>query len=308
MPQRRHAGSGWDARTRRDSMTTDPKPASGSAGQRVLMVGGAMRSGTTVIHRALCTAANSNPYISESWFLHDIMNLYKWNLSRYEVRSADQFGSVNNFNELIRFNVQQYLTIVSARYQDPEVLILKHPELTRHFPELAAMFPAMLFLAIVRDPRDVIASIREAADKHVRDGIVSPVSRLGSIEDLCGHYLSYYDRLLRLAARLGKRLRFVRYEDVMREPHKTIAAIGAFAGADYDPEAAKSFSEEHAASSNFNKELRLKDPLSGAFWSDLYTKDLSPERIGRFGERLSADEVAQIQSLLANIGARFNYW
>jgi hypothetical protein len=288
-------------------MTTEQKPAAVAA-QRVLMVGGAMRSGTTVIHRALCTASNSNPYISESWFLHDIMNLYKWNLSRYEVRSADQFGSVNNFNELIRYNVQQYLTIVSARYQDPEVLVLKHPELTRHFPELAAMFPAMLFLAIIRDPRDVIASIREAADKHVRDGISSPVSRLESIADLCSHYLSYYDRLLHFAGRIGKRLRFVRYEDVMREPKQTIAAIGSFAGANYDLEEAQTFSEEHAASSNFNKELRLKDPLSGAFWSDLYTKDLSPERIGRFGERLTPEEVEQIQSLLAKVGARFNYW
>jgi len=289
-------------------MATDPKPAGASSPQRILMVGGAMRSGTTVIHRALCTASNSNPYISESWFLHDIMNLYKWNLARYEVRSADQFGSVNNFNELIRYNVQQYLTIVSARYQDPEVLILKHPELTRHFPELAAMFPAMLFLAIIRDPRDVIASIREAASKHVRDGISSPVSRLESIDDLCGHYLSYYDRLLRMGGRLGKRLSFVKYEDVMREPKKTIAAIGAFAGAAYDLEEAQSFTPDHAASSNFNKELRLKDPLSGAFWSDLYTKDLSPERIGRFGERLDPQEVAQIEARLAPVGARFNYW
>ena len=289
-------------------MVTEQRTRQVSSGQRILMVGGAMRSGTTVIHRALCTARNSNPYISESWFLHDILNLYKWNLSRYEVRSADQFGAVKNFHELIRFNVQYYLTMVSARYEDPDVLILKHPELTRHFPELAGMFPAMRFLAIVRDPRDVIASIKEAVGKHVRDGVVSPVSRLEGIEDLCGHYLSYYDRLLRLAGNLGDRLRFVRYEDVMREPKQAIAGIGAFCGADYDLDAARSFSDQHAASSNFNKELRLKDPLSGAFWSDLYTKDLSPERIGRFSEMLKPGDITEIQSRLAHIGQRFEYW
>jgi hypothetical protein len=275
--------------------------------QRILLIGGAMRSGTTVIHRALCTARNSNPYISESWFLHDIMHLYSWNLSRYEVRCADQFGSEKNFSELIRMNIEYYLRILSARYQDPEVLVLKHPELTRHFATLAEMFPEMLFLAIVRDPRDVIASIKESRDTHLREGVVSPVSRLTTMTEMCRYYLNYYSRLID-APSLKDRLMFVRYEDVMRDPAASIGRIGQFCGADYDPEKAVAFNEEHAASKNFDKELRLKDNLSGAFWSDLYTKDLSPERIGRYASTLDPDEVKEIEGHLRPFANHFGYW
>lgn len=276
--------------------------------QQILLVGGAMRSGTTVIHRALCTARNSNPYISESWFLHDLLNLYKWNLSRYEVRHADQFGDVRNFSELIKFNFQYYVNIVSAKYGDPEVLILKHPELTRHFIEIGAMFPQIRFLAIVRDPRDVIASMKDVAAKHRKDGVVSPQSRLTRIEDYCRQYASYYDRLLRQPERLGRRLSFLRYEDAMRDPRQAIQGAGAVAGAVYVADEISQFSEEHATSANFRKDVRLKDSLSGAFWSDLYTQDLSSEQIGRHTKSLDAAEIADIERLLAPIGRRFEYW
>ena len=288
-------------------MASQDQQAKAGAGQRILLIGGAMRSGTTVIHRTLCTAQNSNPYISESWFLHDILNLYKWNLSRYEVRSADQFGAERNFSELIKINMQYYFRMVSTRYQDPEVLIFKHPELTRHFPEIGRMFPEMLFLAIIRDPRDVIASIQEARDKHLESGVTSPVTHLQRIEDLCRHYASYY-AALRSSSHLRGRLRFVRYEDVMQDPKRTIAGIGEFCGAEYDLDAAQTFNEDHAASTNFNKEVRLRDPISGAFWSDMYTKDLSSERIGRFADSLTTDEIEEIQTRLRGFGKRFHYW
>lgn len=275
---------------------------------RILLVGGAMRSGTTVIHRALCTARNSNPYISESWFLHDLMNLYRWNLTRYEVRHADQFGDVRNFVNLIKLNFQYYIDAVSTKYENPEILILKHPELTRHFAEIGRMFPDIRFLVIVRDPRDVISSMKDVAAKHQRDGIVSPQSRLMDTEGYCRQYASYYGGILRQAQQMGSRLDFVRYEDVMRDRQCLTAKAAALVGAVYDPGEVGRFSEQHAASNNFKKELRLKDPLSGAFWSDLYTKDFSTDQIGRYSKSLDEAEVGEIERLLRPIGTRFRYW
>lgn len=286
---------------------SEPLPSSQKQ-QQILLVGGAMRSGTTVIHRALCTATNSNPYISESWFLHDLMNLYRWNLSRYEVRHADQFGNVRNFRELIRFNFQYYLNMVSARYADPDVLILKHPELTRHFIEIAAMFPGMKFLAIVRDPRDVIASMKDVTVKHRESGIVSPQSQVTTVEGYCRQYASYYERILQAPKWLNERLTYVRYEDAMKNPRALATSVSDFVGASYMPEEVGRFTEQHAESANFRKELRLKDSLSGAFWSDLYIKDFSTEQIGRYLEKLDKDEIALIERFLRPIGERFQYW
>lgn len=278
------------------------------AGQRVLMIGGAMRSGTTVIHRALCTAVNSNPYVSESWFLRDLLAMYGFRLARFEIMGADQFRSRDDYVSLIADDVERYLRLVSARHSDPEVLILKHPELIRYFAELARLSPRMLFLAIVRDPRDVVASMKAVRARNERDRSPGPLAGMRSLESLCHFYASHYAGILDSADSLEGRLRIIRYEDAMRRPEEVIAAVGAFCGARYDLAAASEFQAAHAQSPTFDKAQRMQDPFARAFWSDLYTEKLSEERIGTYAQQLSPAEIAEIEHRLAAIGTRFGYW
>ncbi len=274
----------------------------------VLLIGGAMRSGTTVIHRALCSAENSNPYISESWFLSDIMRLYNWNLTRYEVRHADQFGNVRNFRELIWLNIRQYLSLVSVKYNDPEILILKHPELTYYFHELSQQFLNFKFVVIVRDPRDVIASVMEVADRHKKNKIISPQTELIDIKNHCDNYIAYYVNVLKNIDHFRNNLIFVKYEDFMNDPNQELQRISKFTGARYDINRAVEFLPEHAEAPNFNKSEREKDPFSGAFWSDAYTQPLSTHRIGRHKEILTKEQIEEIERRLDLFGNRFNYW
>jgi len=276
--------------------------------QTVMLVGGAMRSGTTVIHRALCTAMNSNPYLSESWFLHDLFNLFEWNMQRFEVRHQDQFGHPQQFAELIKLNLRYYVEMVSAKYSEPEVLIFKHPELTRHFGAIRQIAPEMRFLVIVRDPRDVIASIKRVNVRHQQTGTWSPHGSFKTMTEFCRFYSSYYDHVITKRASFGDKLLFVRFEDVVNNPIQTFARISAFSGALYKGDEMTRFTEDHAAAKNFKKEIRLKDPLSGPYWSDLYTKNLSPESIGTYQQTLKASEVKEIQTLLKGIGSSFAYW
>jgi hypothetical protein len=266
-----------------------------------------MRSGTTAIHRALCTARNSNPYVNEAWFLRNLMALYRMSIPRYDFHLADQFGELSNYQELMRLNVEYYLGMISARYGHPDVLILKHPELIQSVRELALLVPGFHFLAIVRDPRDVIASMKRIRERQAADGVTSLVTKFRGIAAMCAHFSRQYEGALGLAGE-GLPLRIVRYEDVMRDPKTEIAAIGAFCGAEYDLEAIPAYARERAAGSSLDRDFRLKDRLSRAYWSDLYAKDLSPERIGRFAETLSAGEIAEIESRLGEFGRRFGYW
>ncbi len=276
--------------------------------QTILIVGGAMRSGTTVIHRALCTASNSNPYISESWFLHDLFNLFHWNMQRFEVRHQDQFGEPKELARLIRLNLDYYVQMVSTRYGNPEVIILKHPELTHHFRTIKQLAPEIKFLVIVRDPRDVIASIKNVNARHRENGTWSPHGTLTTTEQFCDFYASYYNSVFAQRADYGSSLMFVRYEDVVSKPVETFAHISAFSGATYAGDAMTKFTDEHAQAKNFTKDLRLKDPLSGAYWSEMYTKDLSTESIGKYVQSLDAKEVEEIQSRLSGFGKSFHYW
>jgi hypothetical protein len=280
------------------------KPAT----QRVMMIGGAMRSGTTVIHRALCAARNSNPFVSESWFLRDLLAMYRFRLPRFDAMGEDQLGPVESYSRLIADGIAGYLRTVSARHGDPEVLILKHPELIRNFVDLAHLSPQMLFLAVVRDPRDVVASMKRVRDSHARDGVPGPLAAARTTAALCDVYGSHYALLLDSAQGLGGRLMIVRYEDFVSAPKESVAAIGAFCGARYDLDEVAEFSAADAANATFDKGGRSQDPFSRAFWSDLYTKPLSDERVGRFAETLTASEVGEIEGRLAFVGRRFGYW
>jgi len=267
-----------------------------------------MRSGTTVIHRALCAARNSNPYISESWFLSDLFNLYTWNMTRFDVRHKDQFGDPSKLTEVIYLNLQYYLDMISAKYENPELLILKHPELTPHFLEMKKLLPQAKFLVIVRDPRDVIASIMDVNIKHQADNIKSPHSHFKTMREYCGFYAGYYQLVLGQRQAFGKDLMFVRYEDIVTEPAKSFERIGKFSGAIYEGDEMKRFDPAQSESLNLEREVRLKDKFSGAFWSDLYTKDLSPTSIGKHKKSLSATETQEIEKILGQIGRMFEYW
>jgi len=275
---------------------------------QVLLIGGAMRSGTTVIHRVLCTGENTNPYISESWFLADIMRLYNWNLTRYEVRHSDQFGDVKNFREVTWSNIRQYLSLVSAKYNDPELLVLKHPELTYYFPELAKNFSNFKFVVIVRDPRDVIASMLRVAKRHKESRLITPQTEIVEIKDFCRNYAAYYESVFKNMHVFKNKLMFVKYEDFVSNTKEQLALISKFSGAKYDADKAAEFQPEHAQALNFNREERLKDKFSGAFWSEQYTESLTSEKIGSYEKDLNPDQIKEIETRLQGIGQKFGYW
>lgn len=278
------------------------------AQQQIVLIGGAKRSGTTVIHRALCSGENTNPYISESWFLSDIMRLYHWNLTRYEIRHADQFGDVQNFRELILQNIRHYMTLVSVKYGDPEVLMLKHPELTYHFAELSQHFPAFKFIVIVRDPRDVIASIKRVANRHNEDGVISPQTVLDTTAKLCSNYARYYANLGANIKSLENRILYLKYEDFVRNPNEQLIRITRFCGARYVAKKAVDFLPEHGEAPNFDKAKRTEDAFSGAFWSDMHTQPLSDSKVSSFRNDLSESDITEIEARLKPFGAKFGYW
>ncbi|MFY9809970.1 sulfotransferase family protein [Aquabacterium sp.] len=274
--------------------------------RQVVLIGGAMRSGTTVIHRALCTGENTNPYISESWFLLDVMRMYKWNLTRYDVRNADQFGSMENFREVVFDNYRKYVMLISAKYNDPEVMVLKHPELTRYFNDISDYFEDWKFVVIVRDPRDVIASIKRVQKRHQESGLRTPQTELRSIADFCREYMSYYSSVD--FARLKGRYIFLKYEDFVMNSTDQLTKVAMFTGARYDAGRVLKFSEDHQKAANFDKEKRLDDKFAGAFWSDMYTKDISDASIGSYKADLTEDQIVEIQQRVGDFGRRFGYW
>ncbi len=276
--------------------------------QTVLFVGGAMRSGTTVIHRALCTARNSNPFISESWFLFDLFSMHSRNMKSYETRNEDQFGDRAKFDELVQLNLSYYLDMVSSRYEDPEVLILKHPDLTRYFPTVKRVMPEAKFLVIMRDPRDAIGSMKEVNARLRATHTRSRTTSFATMAEYCNFYARYYTDVFDNRSVFGNDLMVLRYEDIVTDPARCFREIGAFCGAIYDHEEVTKFNPQHAKSKILSREQRLRNPHSSAYWSEMYTQDLSTDSIGKHKAILSETETRDIETMLGGLGKMFNYW
>ncbi len=100
----------------------------------------------------------------------------------------------------------------------------KTPAYTPAWEPLAGLFPSALFVHILRDGRDVSASLAR-------------VGWHGRTEaERARYWASRVEMARDCLRRLGpRRCRLVRYEDLVREPEASLREICAFLGEDYDP-------------------------------------------------------------------------
>ena len=54
--------------------------------------------------------------------------------------------------------------------------------------------------------------------------------------------------------------------------------------------------------------MRQRSDLTAAFWSDMYTEDLSTASIGKHKSILTEQEVREIEARLEFVGKTFSYW
>ncbi len=268
-----------------------------------------MRSGTTILHKILCTANEAHSYITESWFLVDQLRSYLWSLERYDVRHKDYFGEQENFDRFTRDILDRFFQETRRNLSNPQTLVLKNPEISGQFPLLGSWFENALFVMNIRNPLDVIASIVEVGEKHKKDKIKSEQSLMGrDMYVLSNYFKRYYIRAFDMNNPIRERTFFVRYENIMRDVERECERISEFCDLTFLPEKLRALGEENTGSANMNRDVRLQDPYSGAFWSELYNKNLSAKRIGRYTEVLTAGEIEQVKTYCTDFNQLFRYW
>ena len=268
-----------------------------------------MRSGTTILHKVLCAANEAHPYITETWFLVDQMRSYLWSLERYDVRHRDYFGDQENFDRFTRDILDRFFLQTRRHLSNPQALVLKNPEVSGQFPLLGSWFENAYFIVNIRDPRDTIASIVKVGEKHKKNRMRTEVSSMGRDMKVLSSFLKrYYIRAFDVNSPIRDRTIFVRYEDVVTDVEKECKRIGEFCGLTFSYDKLRALGEDKTDSANMNSGVRLQDPYSGAFWSELYDKNLSTERIGRYAEVLTPNEIGQVQEHCADFNRIFRYW
>ena len=141
----------------------------------------------------------------------------------------------------------------------------------------------------LRDPRDTIASAITARNRGAQELLDKTPAQLAA--GLTSFYLSC---LGSCDVSFQHQLAYVKYEDLVREPAKVIPKLEAFTEidlSDVDP--------DDKIGSTSQWVLDGSKTEGQPFYSELYGKAISPERIGRHVDVLSKDEIAAVERACA---------
>jgi hypothetical protein len=275
----------------------------------IILIGGGMRSGTTLVQRILCAPPATNPLIGECMYLSSLMGQYASLGGSFDATLAAYFESPRAFADHMRERARAFLQIAADRYRPSRALVLKSPELTPHFPTLAEWFPAVRFIVMLRDPRDAIASMLDVGERHRATGQRSVLTEGGrDIARLVRMHRAYYARLSQGWEKLRTRTLVVRYEDLVRDPEAALKVLAGFTGLDLAAgnlaPTQENVSEAYVTDAQKNAYVR-------GFVTPLYAEPPQDSQIGRHRERLSPDEIRYIEQHCADIAAAglgARYW
>lgn len=133
---------------------------------RLVMLTGAPRSGTTMMHSLLCTHPQSNPYVGEASYLHGLLKAWKVGLASYDVHTGGFFSDREAFRAFYADLIEQTLEHIWQHLGKPSFLILKDPAMATNILDFHQMVPDCRFVVSLRDPRAVTSSFLQVLQRQ----------------------------------------------------------------------------------------------------------------------------------------------
>lgn len=245
----------------------------------LLFVGGPPRSGTTLVQNML----DSHPNIlglPEFMVVADIMRIRRRLRDLVRMERIDLICSESDVDDAVSQMIRRLLT---ARVSGDPVHLLseKTPENCLVFMELADSFPDAKLVAVLRDPRGIVASLLRVGQRGAQRGQPVSLRTASFFEAICATS-DYLAPTLAARMELGARIHTVRYEDLVSDPEGEMRRLSAhlelpFTAAMLQPSAVTHLGE---------KAITVK---SGEVWysSDEYNRDPDPSGADRWRTDLS---------------------
>lgn len=180
--------------------------------RKVVFVGGAPRSGTTVTHALLCTAPGVSRYHPEISFFRAAPQAYRTGLATWTPHTSAFYPDPETFRLSVRETALAWLGQVARAVKDPPVLCVKDPHLTPLFPQVRSLLPEEAwFVTVCRHPYAVVRSRQQV---HEKAGNGRPFGE-PEVLAVAREYLTYYRTVLETD--FGGRHYMFRYEDLGTE-------------------------------------------------------------------------------------------
>lgn len=148
-------------------MTQQPViPPEENPPDKVIFVGGAPRSGTSVTQALLCTAQAVNRYHPEISYVRPILESYGVGMSHWQAHTRGFFRKPEHFKLHMRNLVTTQLTYIARVLNYPRVLCVKDPLLTPYFPMMREVlgWPSQ-YVTVLRHPHSVVRSLQEVVKR-----------------------------------------------------------------------------------------------------------------------------------------------
>ena len=177
-----------------------------------------------------------------------------------------------------------------TRYGNPKFLVLKYPQLTPLFPYLHQLLPDAKFVISLRDPRDGVASAVVSQRKGATEFSNASAGKIA--ESLTDAYMRC---LLCAEPSFCERTIYSKYEYLVNYPAAAMRRLKRFTGIDFtgvDPELAPA-----KAGWAPDMALQRKQPT----FNELHGQAISSDRVGRYAETLSAEEIADVERIGGDI-------
>ncbi|SLN70241.1 hypothetical protein ROG8370_03346 [Roseovarius gaetbuli] len=203
-------------------MTQQPViPPEGDPPSKVVFVGGAPRSGTSVTHALLCTAPAANRYHPEISYVRPVLESYGVGIEKWQGHTSGFFREPEHFKLHIRKLVTMQLTYIARVLAYPRVLCVKDPLLTPYFPMMREVlgWPSQ-YVTVLRHPHNVMRSLQEVVEREGNEFDDELIHF--AAHDYLNSYAHIDDPILEGV------LMCLRYED-LNEP-ETIQALREFTG------------------------------------------------------------------------------
>jgi hypothetical protein len=184
-----------------------------SAGpEKIVFVGGAPRSGTTVTHALISTSEKVSEYRPEISFFRSLPIAYRNGRVAWPQHTSAFFEDQEAFRAVIRQSADVSLLHIWRTLDSQPILAVKDPLLTPLFPDLHELYPDIgWFVTVIRNPYDVVRSRQEV---HDQSGTGRPFT-VQDAGEVAREYMSYYRAVLN--TNFGGRHFAFRYEDINSE-------------------------------------------------------------------------------------------
>jgi hypothetical protein len=177
--------------------------------EKLVFVGGAPRSGTTVAHAILCTSTKVSRYHPEISFFRGVPMAFRNGRASWKQHTHAFFEDPEAFRLLMRETADVSMNHLWRRFGEPPILCMKDPLLTPLFRDVHMLYPQEAwFVVVVRHPVDVVRSRQEV---HEKSNTGRPFVASDAVA-AAREYLAYYQSIL--ASGFGGRLFMFRYEDL----------------------------------------------------------------------------------------------